>query len=163
MRIRKVLVRWYKSFNYDYELKFAPSSKKKDWQVTGDGWLPHITVSLEHDITAVVGANESGKSHLLDAIHIVLSGEEHSRSDFCRYSTLFSVEKRYCQILWMRLFQATSDPVLAGSTAPASNVVMSVGRSSSFPLWNTAPARTSATRCGALTARQRAWAASISL
>ncbi|ALU73306.1 hypothetical protein H351_29890 (plasmid) [Rhodococcus erythropolis R138] len=93
MRIRKVLVRWYKSFNYDYELKFAPSSKKKDWQVTGDGWLPHITVSLEHDITAVVGANESGKSHLLDAIHIVLSGEEHSRSDFCRYSTLFSVEK----------------------------------------------------------------------
>ncbi|PCK22734.1 hypothetical protein, partial [Rhodococcus qingshengii] len=25
---------------------------------------------------------------------------------------------RYCQILWMRLFQATSDPVLAGSTAP---------------------------------------------
>jgi predicted ATPase len=93
VRIRKVLVRWYKSFNYDYELKFAPTSKKKDWQVTVDGWLPHVTVSLEHDITAVVGANESGKSHLLDAIHIVLSGEEHSRRDFCRYSTLFSVEK----------------------------------------------------------------------
>jgi predicted ATPase len=93
VRIRKVLVRWYKSFNYDYELKFAPKSKKKDWQVTADGWLPHVTVSLEHDITAVVGANESGKSHLLDAIHIVLSGQEHSRRDFCRYSTLFSVEK----------------------------------------------------------------------
>lgn len=61
--------------------------------MTVDGWLPHVTVSLEHDITAVVGANESGKSHLLDAIHIVLSGEEHSRRDFCRYSTLFSVEK----------------------------------------------------------------------
>lgn len=93
VRIRKVLVRWYKSFNYDYELKFSPTSKKKDWQVTSDGWLPHITVDLEHDITAVVGANESGKSHLLDAIHIVLSGEEHFRRDFCRYSTLFSVEK----------------------------------------------------------------------
>lgn len=78
-------------------------------------------------------------------------------------SEALALQRRYCQILWMRLFQATSDPVLAGSTAPASNVVMSVGRSSSFPLWNTAPARTSATRCGALTARQRAWAASISL
>lgn len=93
MRIREVLVRWYKSFNYDYELKFAPTSKKKDWQVTGDGWLPHVRVNLEHDITAVVGANESGKSHLLDAIYIVLSGKDHSRRDFCRYSTLFSVEK----------------------------------------------------------------------
>ncbi|OPX09370.1 AAA family ATPase [Gordonia sp. i37] len=93
MRIREVLVRWYKSFNYDYELKFAPTSRKKDWQATSDGWLPHVTISLEHDITAVVGANESGKSHLLDAIHIVLSGDEHSRRDFCRYSTLFSVEK----------------------------------------------------------------------
>src|SRR4051812_6644817 len=93
MRIREVLVRSYKSFNYDYELKFAPTSKKKDWQVTADGWLPHVRVNLERDITAVVGANESGKSHLLDAIHIVLSGADHSRRDFCRYSTLFSVEK----------------------------------------------------------------------
>ena len=93
MRIRKVLVRWYKSFNYDYELKFAPTSKKMDWQMTIDGWLPHVTVSLEHDITAIVGANESGKSHLLDAINIVLSGDEHYRRDFCRYSTLFSVER----------------------------------------------------------------------
>lgn len=93
MRIREVLVRWYKSFNYDYELKFATTSKKKDWQMTADGWLPHVRVSLEHDITAVVGANESGKSHLLDAIYIALSGEGHSRRDFCRYSTLFSVEK----------------------------------------------------------------------
>lgn len=69
---------------------------------------------------------------------------------------------RYCQYLWTSEFQATSAPVLSGSTAPVLGL-MSVGRSSSLPLWNTAPARTSATRCGALTARQRAWAASISL
>ena len=31
--------------------------------------------------------------------------------------------------------------------------VMSIGRSRSLPLWNTDPARTNATRCGALTAR----------
>ena len=41
--------------------------------------------------------------------------------------------------------------------------VMSTGRSSRFPLWNTAPARTRATRCGAFTARQRVCAASMSL
>jgi transposase, IS5 family len=68
-------------------------------------------------------------------------------------------QTRYCQDLWMRLFQATSVSV----DSPGSAGVMSMGRSSSLPLWNTAPARTRATRCGALTARQRACAASISL
>jgi hypothetical protein len=53
--------------------------------------------------------------------------------------------------LWMRLFQATSVSVDSVGWVG----VMSVGRSSSLPLWNTAPARTRATRCGALTARQR--------
>ena len=67
--------------------------------------------------------------------------------------------ERYCQDLWMRLFQATSVSV----DSPGSAGVMSMGRSSSLPLWNTAPARTRATRCGAFTARQRACAASISL
>lgn len=92
MRIREVLIRWYKSFNYDYELKANPESTKNVWQETVDGWLPHVRIRLEKDITAVVGANESGKSHLLDAISIVLTGNGHSQRDFCRYSNLFSVE-----------------------------------------------------------------------
>ena len=66
---------------------------RKNWQETADGWLPHVRISIEPDITAVVGANESGKSHLLDAINIVLTGDGLSQRDFCRYSTLFSVEK----------------------------------------------------------------------
>src|SRR4029453_18452676 len=45
------------------------------------------------------------------------------------------------------------------ATVPASTG----GRSTSTPLSNLAPARTSATRCGPLTARQRSWAASSSL
>lgn len=45
----------------------------------------------------------------------------------------------------------------------ASSVVGSSGRSTSLPFSNLAPARTSGTRCGALTARQRDLAASISL
>lgn len=70
-----------------------------------------------------------------------------------------AARERYCQDLWMRVFQATS--VSLDSSGSAGE--MSMGRSSSLPLWNTAPARTSATRWGALTARQRACAASISL
>lgn len=58
-----------------------------------------------------------------------------------------------------RVCQATSD---AGVSGDGSGVI-STGRSRSLPLWNSAPARTNATRCGAFTARQRAWAASISL
>jgi predicted ATPase len=61
--------------------------------MTVDGWRPYVGVPLEPDITAVVGANESGKSHLLNAIAIVLTGEGLEKRDFCRYSTLFSVEK----------------------------------------------------------------------
>jgi hypothetical protein len=69
------------------------------------------------------------------------------------------VPKRNCQDLWIGAFQATSVSV----DSPGSGGVMSMGRSSSLPLWKVAPARTRATRCGALTARQRACAASISL
>jgi hypothetical protein len=69
---------------------------------------------------------------------------------------------RYCQDLCIGEFQATSDPTVSGCAVDGSGV-MSMGRSSSLPLWITAPARTRATKCGALTARQRVWAASISL
>ena len=56
------------------------------------------------------------------------------------------------QYLWIKIFYAAS-----------SVAVVSSGRSTSLPFSNFAPARTSATRWGALTARQRGWAASISL
>jgi len=55
--------------------------------------------------------------------------------------------------------QATSDTGVSGEGSG----VMSTGRSRSVPLWNSAPARTSATNCGALTARHRDWADSISV
>jgi predicted ATPase len=46
---------------------------------------------LDREITAVVGANEAGKSQLLTALKAALSGEGIERSDFCRYSELYSV------------------------------------------------------------------------
>lgn len=67
--------------------------------------------------------------------------------------------ERNSQILWIEGRQATSDTGVSGDGSG----VMSTGRSRSLPWWNTAPARTNATRCGALTARHRDCAASISL
>ena len=65
------------------------------------------------------------------------------------------------KLLALRLEQS-SIPVDQDPYA-ASVPVVSSGRSMSLPFSNVAPARTSATRCGALTARQRDCAASISL
>ena len=84
MRIREVWIRFYKSFNVDYELKATPGSRPKAWQQMADGWMPHVRVPIESDITAVVGANESGKTHLLDAMQIVLTGDGLLQRDFCR-------------------------------------------------------------------------------
>ena len=64
----------------------------------------------------------------------------------------FGRDRSNRQYLWIKIFYAAS-----------SVAVVSSGRSTSLPFSNFAPARTSATRWGALTARQRDWAASISL
>lgn len=93
LRIREVWIRFYKSFNFDYELKATPGAKVRPWQQTREGWMPHVRVPIEPDITAVVGANESGKTHLLDAIEIALTGKDLLQRDFCRSSSLFSVER----------------------------------------------------------------------
>lgn len=60
---------------------------------------------------------------------------------------------RNSQYLWMR--------ILAGHAA--ASLSCSLGRSTITPFSKVAPARTRATRWGALTARHRSWAASISL
>ncbi|MEM7796106.1 MAG: hypothetical protein AAF579_16830 [Cyanobacteria bacterium P01_C01_bin.118] len=56
-----------------------------------DAFYPYIEVPIESKITTIVGANESGKSHLLSAIEKAITGNEILRSDFCRYSSLFTV------------------------------------------------------------------------
>src|SRR5690606_3110978 len=53
---------------------------------------------------------------------------------------------RNCQYLWIGVFQATSVPVCCSPSDGGLGGVISVGRSSSLPLWKTAPARTRATR-----------------
>ena len=92
MRVTKLYVRFFRSFNYDYERKANPKAKAKPWEYLDDAWYPFIRIDLDPVVTAVVGANESGKSHLIEAIKHALTGEQIDHRDFCRYSALFSVE-----------------------------------------------------------------------
>ncbi|MEH2011284.1 AAA family ATPase [Nostoc sp.] len=67
--------------------------KPKPWELIGTAFYPYIEVPIESKITTIVGANESGKSHLLSAIEKAISGKDIERSDFCRYSPFFTVKQ----------------------------------------------------------------------
>lgn len=100
MRLDSVFLRFYKSFNVAYSREADERVKKKEWEIIKDDdtqmWYPYIEVSIDPKITAIVGANEAGKSHLLTAIEKVITGcdfegNEISAKDFCRYSDRFLV------------------------------------------------------------------------
>lgn len=93
MHVKSVLIRFFKSFNFDYLRKNHPSAIADDWETINGAWFPFVRVPLCPDVTTIVGANESGKSHLLSAISKALTGEEIGRRDFCRYSEFFTVEE----------------------------------------------------------------------
>lgn len=93
MKLKTLHVRFYKAFNFDYLRKFHRDADRAPWEVLDDGpWYPFVNVPLEHGITTVVGANESGKSQVLDAIEMALGEKHPSRTDFCRYSRFFLVD-----------------------------------------------------------------------
>lgn len=92
MRVTKIYVRFFRSFNYDYERKAIESATRHAWEMVDDVWYPFVRVPIEPTVTAVVGANESGKSHLISAIKKALTGDEIDRGEFCRYSNLYEVE-----------------------------------------------------------------------
>lgn len=92
MRLKSVFVRFYKSFNFDYLRKFHPKAEASPWEMIDGMWYPYVQIPIDPLITTVVGANESGKSHLLSAIEKGLLGQDIERDDFCRYSQFFTVE-----------------------------------------------------------------------
>jgi hypothetical protein len=93
MRITTLYVRFYRSFNFDFVRKANPEAGRLSWEEVDGSWFPFIRVPLDAVITAIVGANESGKSHLIGAIKAALTGSGFDHRDFCRYSTLFSTEE----------------------------------------------------------------------
>lgn len=90
MLLRRADVRFFRSFNFDYERKAKEGTTPEAWE-ENPPWFPFVRVAIEPDVTAVVGANESGKSQLLLAVKAALTGNPIERADFCRYSELYSV------------------------------------------------------------------------
>jgi predicted ATPase len=117
MYLKNVFVRFYKSFNFDYLRKYDQKVQDRhDWEKLDDLWYPYVRIPIDEKITTVVGANESGKTHLLTAIEKGLSGEDITRGDFCRYSQFFAVEQGKMRwpdfgFDWAGLTQTESDAI----------------------------------------------------
>lgn len=92
MILRTAYVRFYRAFNYDYLRKRHPGAKPDPWDDMEDGtFYPYVRLDIDPELTAVVGANESGKSQLLQAIECALGKAPTEPADFCRYSVYFTV------------------------------------------------------------------------
>src|SRR5437868_15075524 len=94
MYLKTVFIRFYKSFNFDYLRKFNDSvTNRFPWEDMNGLWYPYVRIPVDSKITTVVGANESGKTHLLTAIEKGIRGEGVERQDFGRHSYFFTVEQ----------------------------------------------------------------------
>ena len=92
MILRTAYVRFYRAFNFDYLRKRHPEAKPDPWDQMEDGtFYPYVRLDIDPELTAVVGANESGKSQILQAIECALGHSDSSPADFCRYSDYFTV------------------------------------------------------------------------
>jgi len=94
VRLSRLYVRFFRSFNFDYLRKSHAGAKPDPWDLVGpdDQFYPFVRIPIETDITTIVGANESGKSQLLDAMKCLLDGTRIESEDFCRYSKFFTVD-----------------------------------------------------------------------
>src|SRR5579859_3678755 len=95
MNLKTVYIRFYRSFNYDYLRKNYTYNavREKPWEKIENAFYPYVRIPIDAKLTTVVGANESGKSHLLSAIEKGISGKGIQSHDFCRYSQYFTVTK----------------------------------------------------------------------
>ena len=93
MKLHSVYARFYRSLNFDFVRASADNYTPDPWDSTPAGPYPFVRIKLRPGITTVVGANESGKSQVLRAVEAALTGDGFERSDFCRYSRFFGVNK----------------------------------------------------------------------
>ena len=92
--LRTVYVRFYRAFNFDYLRKRHSDVKPDPWDYMEDGtFYPYVKLDIDPELTAIVGANESGKSQLLQAVEYALGRGDPAPGDFCRYSDFFTVAK----------------------------------------------------------------------
>lgn len=106
MKLTSVFVRFYKSFNFDSVRKIKEGVEKKPWETVKGQFYPFVEVPIDSKITAIVGANESGKSHLLSAVEKGILGfstagggeSEIASRDMCRYSLFFTATREGLQL-----------------------------------------------------------------
>ena len=91
MKLKTAHARFYKSFNFDHARKLDARVAQQPWETFRDRFYPYVSVELDQRITTIVGANESGKSHLLSVIEKAITGEGIEQRDLCRYSPFFGV------------------------------------------------------------------------
>lgn len=92
MILTNVYIRFYRAFNFDYLRARHPDAQPDPWdRMDNERFYPYIKLGIDRDLTCVVGANESGKSQVLDAIAMAINNENPSPADFCRYSNQFTV------------------------------------------------------------------------
>jgi predicted ATPase len=98
----RLLLRWYKSFNTRFEPLGGHSQPTiRPWEKYESEFFPYVEIPLDRRITTVVGANESGKSHLLSGISKVCTGcgngddadQRYAKQDICRYCAFEELEK----------------------------------------------------------------------
>ena len=137
MILRTAYVRFYRAFNFDYLRKHRPDAQPDHWDLMEDGtFYPYIRLDIDVALTCVVGANESGKSQLLDAIECALGQREPSTADFCRYSDHFTVaEAMKLPNFGLHFESVTNDEsnVIIGAT----NNAEEIGEISSFRIFRT--------------------------
>ena len=57
MLISRVLVRFYKSFNFDYLRKHLAGAQPDPWEGVDGSWYPYVQVPVDPKVTTAVGAN----------------------------------------------------------------------------------------------------------
>lgn len=98
MQLQAVYTRFYRAFNFDYLRASKPKASLRPWDTMDDDRIrPYIAVSIDSDLTCIVGANEAGKSQLLDAIEFAFGIRSPANADFCRYSDYFNVREARLQ------------------------------------------------------------------
>jgi predicted ATPase len=99
VKLTKILLRWYKSFHLNYRgvSEKGETTAYRPWnrlspKYASQDEFPFIEIPIEPDISTIVGGNESGKSHLLNAVTKVITGyglsgkESFERTDLCHYA-----------------------------------------------------------------------------
>ena len=122
MKLKTAYARFYKSFNFDHARKLDGRVTQQSWEMFRDRFYPYVAVELDPRITTVVGANESGKSHLLGVIKKAITGKDIEERDLCRYSPFFGVALG--QRCWPHLGVGWDDL----SKAEAAQIAETVGR-----------------------------------